>query len=147
MNNLLDAYKVYLASNFSLYLKTHNAHFNVTGMFFPQLHDLFKTQYEDLWNAFDEIGENIRKLDGFAPASLEEYKKLSVIDDLIGVYNAKAYIERLLLDHERMIVVIDKVFALAEADGMQAQMDFLAGRLDQHAKHRWMLKALLNSVG
>ena len=146
MNNLIDAYKVYMASNFALYLKTHNAHFNVTGMFFPQLHALFKDQYEDLLAAFDEIGENIRKLDAFAPASLGEYRKLSIIDDLDGVQNAKNYIERLLLDHERMIVVIDKVFSLAEADNKQAQMNFLADRLDMHAKHRWMLKTLLNSV-
>lgn len=143
---LVEAYKVYLASNFALYLKTHNAHLNVTGMFFPQLHQLFKEQYEDLHAAFDEIGENIRKLDAFAPAGLEEYLRLSVIDDLKGVLDAKGYIERLLMDHERMIALIDKVFALAEAENKQAQMDFLSSRLDQHAKHRWMLRTLLNPL-
>lgn len=146
MNNLIDGYKVYMASNFALYLKTHNAHFNVTGMFFPQLHQIFKEQYEDLWGAFDEIGENIRKLDVFAPAGLSEFKRLSLIDDFDGVLDAKGYLERLMLDHERMIVVIDKVFAMAEADNKQAHMDFLAGRLDMHAKHRWMLKSMLSPI-
>lgn len=147
MNNLIDAYKAYLASNFALYLKTHNAHFNVTGMFFPQLHDLFKDQYEDLWAAYDRIGENIRKLDVFTPASLGEYSKLSVIDDQDGVLSAKDYVERLLKDHERMMVLINIAFKLAEADNRQADMNFFADRLDVHGKHRWMLKTLLNSVG
>lgn len=146
MNTLIDAYKIYLASNFALYLKTHNAHFNVTGMFFPQLHDLFKEQYEDLWDAYDSIGENIRKLDSFTPASLGEYAMLSVVEDQTSVLSAKSYVERLMLDHERMMSLIDKVFALAEADNKQDHMDFLAGRLDQHSKHRWMLKTLLTSV-
>jgi starvation-inducible DNA-binding protein len=147
MNNLLDAYKVYLASNFSLYLKTHNAHFNVTGMFFPQLHQLFKDQYEDLWDAYDTIGENIRKLDAFTPASLGEYKNLSVIDDQDGVLSAKEYVERLFKDHERIMVLLNMIFKLAEADNRQADMNFFADRLDVHAKHRWMLKTLLHSVG
>lgn len=147
MNNLVDGYKVFLASNFTLYLKTHNAHFNVTGMFFPQLHDLFKTQYDDMWAAFDQIGENIRKLDAFTPATLVEFKKFSVVDDFDSVLGAKEYVERLYLDHERMIILLDRVFKLAEGDNKQADMDFIAGRMDMHAKHRWMLKTLLNSVG
>ena len=146
MNNLIDGYKVYLASNFALYLKTHNAHFNVTGMFFPQLHELFKEQYEDLFGAYDTIGENIRKLDAFTPASLGEYRKLSVIDDQDGVLSAKDYVDRLLKDHERIMVLINMVFKLAEADNRQADMNFFADRLDVHGKHRWMLKTLLHSV-
>jgi len=146
MNNLIDGYKVYLASDFALYLKTHNAHFNVTGMFFPQLHTLFKEQYEDLWDAFDAIGENIRKLDVFTPCGLGEYKRLSIVDDINGVLDAKGYVERLMLDHERMMVIIDKVFTLAESENKQADMNFLADRLDKHSKHRWMLKTLLSGV-
>lgn len=146
MNNLIDGYKVYIASNFALYLKTHCAHFNVTGMFFPQLHQLFKDQYEDLWEAYDTIGENMRKLDVFTPASLGDYKKTSVIDDFESVLGAKEYVERLYMDHERMIILLDRVFKLAEADNRQADMNFFADRLDVHGKHRWMLKTLLNGV-
>lgn len=147
METLIDGYRVYLASNFALYLKTHGAHWNVTGMFFPQLHELFQKQYEDLWETTDTIAENIRKLDMFAPASLGEYKNLSVVDDQDGVLAPKAYIDRLLKDHERMLVLIQKVFDLAEAENRQADMNFLAERLDMHGKHRWFLRSLLHSVG
>jgi len=146
MDTLVNGYKVYIASNFALYTKTHGAHFNVTGMFFPQLHKLFKDQYEDLWDAHDTIGENIRKLDAFTPAGLSIYSKNSIIDDVDGVMSASGYVERLFMDHERMIVLINKVFHLAEADDKQDHMNFLAERLDAHGKHRWMLKTLLHSI-
>jgi starvation-inducible DNA-binding protein len=146
MNTLVDAYKVYLSTNFSLYVKTHGAHFNVTGMFFPQLHELFQNQYEDLIEAHDSIGENIRKLDAFTPASLGEYRKLSAVDDQEGVTSATDYVERLLMDHERIIAIIRIVFNLAAAEDRQDHMNFLADRLDKHGKHRWMLKTLLSSV-
>lgn len=146
MLNLVDGYKILLASNFALYLKTHNAHFNVTGMFFPQLHALFEDQYKDLWKAFDRIGENIRKLDCFTPASLNEYCRYSLIDDQIEILDATGYVQRLLLDHERMIQLLSRVFKLAEAQNLQDHMNFLAERMDAHAKMRWMLKTLINSV-
>jgi len=146
MRNLVDGYKVLIASNFALYLKTHLAHFNVTGMFFPQLHELFKTQYEDLFEAYDAIGENMRKLDAFTPASLTEYLKYTVIADQIEVLDATGYVNRLLLDHERMITLLNKVFKLAEAEDRQDHMNFIAERLDAHAKQRWMLRTLVNSV-
>jgi starvation-inducible DNA-binding protein len=146
MHNLVDGYKVLIASNFALYLKTHNAHFNVTGMFFPQLHELFKTQYEDLFEAYDSIGENMRKLDAFTPASLTEYLRYTVIADQIEVLDATGYVNRLLLDHERMIALLNKVFKLAEAEDRQDHMNFIAERLDAHSKQRWMLKTLVNSV-
>lgn len=146
MNCLIDGYKVYIASNFALYVKTHGAHFNVTGMFFESLHKLFNDQYDNLIAAHDDIGENMRKLDAFTPASLGEYMKYSVIMDQVEVLDASGYINRLLLDHERMIVLINKVFKLAEAEDKQDHMNFLAERLDAHSKMRWMLKSLVNGV-
>lgn len=146
MNNIIEAYKVYVASNFALYLKTHGAHFNVSGPNFPQLHTLFQSQYEDLWQAYDAIGENIRKLDAFTPAGLKDYAKLSVIDDVNGILSADGYIDRLLMDHERMLVLIHKVFDFAEEQNLQDHMNFLAERLDKHSKHRWMLKTMLHPV-
>lgn len=146
MNNLIQGYQILIASNFALYVKTHGAHFNVTGMFFHSLHDMFKTQYEELWSAHDEIGENIRKLDAFTPASLIEYSKFSVIDDCVGILGATEYVSRLMLDHDRMIALLNKVFKLAEAENRQDHMDFIAGRISAHSKQRWMLKASLESV-
>lgn len=146
MNKLINGYKVYLASNFALYLKTHNAHWNVTGMWFTQLHELFGTQYEELWTATDAIAENIRKLDAAAPGSLAEFERRSVVADLVGVKTAEEYIQLLLADHERMILLINRVFALAAAEHLQDHMDFLAGRLDAHSKHRWFLRSLLGNA-
>lgn len=146
MNNLVDGYKVLLASNFTLYVKTHGAHFNVTGMFFESLHKMFKDQYEDLFEAHDAIGENMRKLDAFTPASLQEYAKWTIIDDNCGVLGSSEYVQRLYMDHDRMIVLLNKVFKLAEAENRQDHMNFIAERLDAHAKMRWMLKASSESV-
>ena len=91
--NLVDGMKVFLASNFTLYLKTHGAHLNVTGMFFQSLHALFEEQYTDLQEQTDAIAEKIRELDHFAPASLAAYQKTTVIDDFDGVMDAKGYLE------------------------------------------------------
>jgi len=146
MQNLVDGYKVLIASNFALYTKTHGAHFNITGMFFQSLHELFKEQYENLWAAHDDIGENIRKLDAFTPAGLAVYLKHSIIDDCDCVLDASVYITRLLQDHDRMIVLLNRVFKLAELENRQDHMNFIAERLDAHGKMRWMLKSLISSV-
>jgi starvation-inducible DNA-binding protein len=142
---LVDGMKVFLASNFTLYLKTHGAHWNVTGMFFQSLHALFEEQYTDLQEQVDAIAEKIRELDHFAPASLQEYQNNSIIDDQIGVLDAKGYLERLLMDNERMIMFLNKLFGIAQSANNQAIMNYIAERLDQHAKNRWKLRTSLNS--
>lgn len=144
--DLINGMRVFLASNFSLYLKTHGAHWNVTGMFFPQLHDLFGKQYQDLWDQVDIIAEKIRELDAFAPANMDELARLSVIEQLEGVMDAKGYVERLLMDHERMIMFLNKLFLVAEEANHQAIMNYIAERLDAHAKMRWMLRTLVNPL-
>lgn len=144
--DLINGMRVFLASNFSLYLKTHGAHWNVTGMFFPQLHDLFGKQYQDLWDQVDIIAEKIRELDAFAPANMDELARLSVIEQLEGVLDAKGYVERLLMDHERMIMFLNKLFLVAEDANHQAIMNYIAERLDAHAKMRWMLRTLVNPL-
>lgn len=144
--DLINGMRVFLASNFSLYLKTHGAHWNVTGMFFPQLHDLFGKQYQDLWDQVDIIAEKIRELDAFAPANMDELARLSVIEQLEGVLDAKGYVERLLMDHERMIMFLNKLFIVAEEANHQAIMNYIAERLDAHAKMRWMLRTLVNPL-
>ena len=142
---LVDGMKVFLASNFTLYLKTHGAHWNVTGMFFQSLHALFEEQYTDLQEQVDTIAEKICELDHFAPASLQEYQNNSIIDDQIGVLDAKGYLERLLMDNERMIMFLNKLFGIAQSANNQAIMNYIAERLDQHAKNRWKLRTSLNS--
>jgi len=144
MNTLVDGLRVLLASNFVLYLKTHAAHWNVRGMFFYELHKLFEKQYEDLWENVDSIAEKIRELDSFATITPEEQQRISIIDPDQSPTEGKDYILILLRDHERMIMLLEKVFALAEAENNQAVMNYLADRLDAHAKMRWFLKASAN---
>lgn len=146
MQTLVDGYKVVLASNFALYMKTHQAHFNVTGMFFHPLHKFFKDQYEDLFEAHDEIGEKMRMLDAFTPQSFGIYSKFSVIDDCDCVMDAKGYLVRLLQDHDRMICLLNRVFKIAESENRQDHMNFIAERLDAHGKMRWMIKSTLESL-
>ena len=144
--DLVDGMKVFLASDFTLYLKTHEAHFNVTGMFFPELHKLFQKQYEDLWENFDTIAEKIRELDHFVPLNMRSFGTLSIIDEFENVLDAQGMIERLMLDHERMTVFLNKLFKIATAADNQAIMNYIADRLDAHAKMRWMLRTMLNPV-
>jgi len=144
--DLVDGMKVFLASDFTLYLKTHEAHFNVTGMFFPELHKLFQKQYEDLWENFDTIAEKIRELDHFVPLNMRSFGTLSIIDEFDTVLDAQGMIERLMLDHERMTIFLNKLFKIASAADNQAIMNYIADRLDAHAKMRWMLRTMLNPV-
>ena len=143
--DLVNGMKVFLSSNFTLYLKTHGEHWNVTGMFFQSLHTLFQEQYEDLFDQVDTIAEKIRELDHFTPASLSAYQSMSIIEDQDEVLSAKGYLERLLMDNERMIVFLNKLFGIAQAENNQAIMNYIAERLDAHAKARWKLRTTLNS--
>jgi starvation-inducible DNA-binding protein len=141
MDNLVNGLRVLLASNFVLYAKTHAAHWNVTGMFFSQLHKLFEDQYNDLWENVDTIAEKIRELDGNPTITPQDQLSLSIIDSSQGLLDATGYIKTLLMDHNRMTILLNRVFPLAEAENNQAIMNYLAERLDAHAKMTWFLKA------
>lgn len=144
MNTLVDGLRVYLASNFVLYLKTHAAHWNVRGMFFFELHKMFGEQYQDMWNVVDEIAEKIRQLDADVTLTPQEQQMLSIIDADQAIMDGSGYCKVLLSDHNRMIMLLNKVFALAEAENNQAVMDFISARLDAHAKMRWFLKSTID---
>lgn len=141
MKTLLDGLRVLLATNFVLYLKTHAAHWNVKGMFFFELHKLFEDQYNDLWNNVDTIAEKIRELDATVTLTPQEQISLSMIDSSQDILDSKEYIITFIKDHEKMIFLLNKVFDLAEQENNQAVMNYLADRLDAHAKMRWFLKA------
>jgi starvation-inducible DNA-binding protein len=144
MDNLVNGLKVLLASNFVLYLKTHAAHWNVKGMFFKELHELFGDQYQDLWDNVDIIAEKIRMLDSDVTLTPNEQLSMTVIEPNQLIQDGVGYCKTLFNDHNRMIMLLNKVFALAEAEGNQAVMNYLADRLDVHAKHRWFLKATID---
>lgn len=144
MDNLVDGLRVLLASNFVLYLKTHAAHWNVRGMFFLELHKMFEDQYNDLWENVDTIAEKVRELDALITLTPQEQMSLSVIDPEQTIRDGVGYIRVLLNDHNRMIMLLNKVFVLAQAENNQAVMNYLADRLDAHAKMRWFLKAMVD---
>ena len=147
MNNLIDGLRVYLASNFVLYAKTHAAHWNVKGMFFLELHKLFEEQYTELWNNVDTIAEKIRQLDADVTITPADQQNLSIIEPIQTIQDAKGYVGTLYVDHNRMIMFLDKLFKIAEAEQNQAVMNYIADRLDVHHKTRWFLKATLDRVG
>ena len=143
MDRLQNALKIALASEFSFYLKAHNYHWNVTGPMFPQLHDLFGKIYEEVYGSIDQFAEEIRALGTFGPASYTKFSMLSQIDDETDLPDAQSMISELLSDSERMVKILKLSFDLATSDGQEGLADFLAGRMDAHKKHSWMLRSTL----
>ena len=132
-----------LADSYTLYLKTHNFHWNVTGPMFQTLHLMFQTQYTELWNNIDLIAERIRSLDAPAPGTYEEFSKLASIRETTGVPKAQEMIRILLEGHEAVTRTARQVFPAAEKGGDQPTMDLLTQRMEVHEKTAWMLRSLL----
>ena len=132
-----------LASSYTLYLKTHNYHWNVTGPMFTTLHTLFETQYTEMALAVDEIAERIRALDAYAPGSYSAFVELSVVKEEKGHPDAKDMIRNLLADQEKIAEVARRVIAAAEAAVDQASADLGTRRIQIHEKHAWMLRSHL----
>lgn len=132
-----------LADTYSLYLKTHNFHWNVTGPMFQTLHLMFETQYNELWLATDLIAERIRSLGHFAPATYSEFGKLSTIKEPVGVPKARDMIKQLVEGHEAVTRTARSLFPAAEKAGDEASADLLTQRIQLHEKTAWMLRSLL----
>jgi starvation-inducible DNA-binding protein len=140
---VIDALSVLLASSYTLYLKTQNYHWNVTGPMFTTLHTLFETNYTELAAAVDEIAERIRALGAFAPGSFSAFNELSAVKEDIGRPDAKEMIRVLVADQEVIADSARRVIAAAEDAGDQASADLATRRLDVHAKTAWMLRSHL----
>ncbi|NYT57808.1 DNA starvation/stationary phase protection protein [Alcaligenaceae bacterium] len=132
-----------LADSYTLYLMTHNFHWNVTGPLFNTLHLMFMTQYTEEWQALDSIAERIRALGHFAPGTYAEYAKLSSISESSSVPDAETMIKLLVKGNESVAKTARA--ALKKADGVDDQptADLLTQRLDVHEKNAWMLRSLL----
>jgi starvation-inducible DNA-binding protein len=142
MDELKQALKVTHASSIAFYMKAHNFHFNVEGPLFPQLHDiLFKGIYEDLYGAVDQFGEEIRALGSYTPMSPARIAELSIIDEPQIPTPAMEMIQILAQDNQAILEVLKSVFEIANSNNEQGLADFIAGRLDAHKKHAWMLRA------
>jgi starvation-inducible DNA-binding protein len=135
-----------LADTYTLYLTTHNFHWNVTGPQFNTLHSMFMTQYTELWNAVDPIAERIRSLGFTAPGSYAQFAALSSLDDAPATPpKATDMIKRLMKGHEAVARTAREVFPLASDANDQPTADLLTQRLDIHEKTAWMLRSLLES--
>ncbi len=133
-----------LADTYTLYLTTHNFHWNVTGPMFNTLHTMFMTQYTELWNAVDPIAERIRALGHFAPGSYQQFSKLTSLPDVAATPpKATGMIEILVKGHEAVARTARATFALASEADDQPTADLLTQRLDIHEKTAWMLRSLL----
>lgn len=134
-----------LADTYSLYLKTHNFHWNVTGPMFQTLHLMFETQYNELALAVDLVAERIRALGFPAPGTYREFGQLTSIQESSGVPSAEEMIRQLVLGQETVARTAREVFPIADAANDQPTADLLTQRMQIHEKNAWMLRSLLES--
>ena len=140
---IADGLAKVLADTYTLYLKTHNLHWNVTGPMFNTLHLMFEAQYNELALAVDLVAERIRALGFPAPGSYSAYAKLSSIEEADGVPAAEDMIAQLVKGHEAVARTARGVFRAAEKASDQPTADLLTQRMQVHEKTAWMLRALL----
>ncbi len=140
---IAEGLSILLADTYTLYLKTHNFHWNVTGPMVQTLHLMFETQYTELSLAVDLIAERIRAWEDHAPGAYEEFGKLTSVKEAVGVPKAQEMIRQLLESHDTVIQTARRAFPAAERASDQATMDLLTQRLQTHEKTSWMLRSLL----
>ena len=134
----------FLSDSFTLYLRTHNFHWNVTGPMFNSLHAMFMVQYTELWNAVDPIAERIRSLGHVAPGSYAEFGKLATVPDAPAKPpKALAMVRVLVEGHEAVARTARSLFPLADKASDEPTADLLTQRLTVHEQAAWMLRSLL----
>lgn len=134
-----------LADTYSLYLKTHNFHWNVTGPMFQTLHDMFEQQYTELATAVDDVAERIRALGFRAPGSYRDFAELSTVKDAEGTPSAQDMVKELVEGNEAVVRTSRSIFDAAEGAKDEATVDLLTQRIQRHEKTAWMLRSLLEA--
>jgi starvation-inducible DNA-binding protein len=134
-----------LADSYTLYLKTHNYHWNVTGPMFNTLHLMFEQQYTELALAVDLIAERIRALGHPAPGSYKAYGRLTDIEEEDGLPTAEQMIQRLVDGQETVVRTARKLFPVVDKAGDEPTADLLTQRMQIHEKYAWMLRSLLEA--
>ena len=140
-----DELSAFLADSYTLYLKTHQFHWNVTGPMFNTLHAMFMTQYTEEWTALDEIAERIRAIGFLAPGSYAEFVRLSSIKEEPSTEGSdwRGMVRQLVTGNEAVCRTARKVIKVAEAAGDDPSVDLATQRLQVHEKNAWMLRSLL----
>ncbi|MEM7758869.1 MAG: Dps family protein [Cyanobacteria bacterium P01_A01_bin.40] len=142
-HQIADGLSRLLADTYTVYLKTHNFHWNVTGPMFNTLHQMFETQYNELAIAVDDIAERIRALGFPAPATYSQYAQLTSITEPDDLLNAKEMIQQLVKDQETIVCTARSIFPLADEANDEPTADLLTQRMQLHEKTAWMLRSLL----
>jgi starvation-inducible DNA-binding protein len=142
-SRIADSLARVLADTYTLYLETHNYHWNVTGPMFQTLHLMFEQQYNELALAVDLVAERIRALGFPAPGTYKQFAALSAIEEHEGVPKALDMVRRLVQGHETAARTARRAFTLAEEANDQPSCDLLTQRMQTHEKTAWMLRSLL----
>lgn len=142
MEQLIEQLKVILGTNFALYLKSHNYHWNIEGSDFPQYHDFLNTFYTEVFAQNDPIAEHIRYLDSYAPGSFSRFLELSAVEEAITVPDANTMFITLKTDNDKYIMQLRAGIVLAEQADEPALGNFLQELLGAHQKKAWMLRSI-----
>jgi starvation-inducible DNA-binding protein len=140
---IADGLSKFLADSYTLYLMTHNFHWNVTGPQFNALHNMFMTQYTEQWTALDMIAERIRALGHPAPGTYKEFVKLSSIKEVEGKPKAMEMVRHLVHAQEATAKTARSLFPIIEKANDQPSADLITQRIDIHEKTAWMLRSML----
>lgn len=144
---LADTLKTLLATSYAFLIKAQNFHWNVEGPDFPQYHEFLGNLYNEVWeNAIDQTAELIRQLDSYTPGSIARFSELNQISDQTKIPRAELMIAELYEDNTRILSMWKEAFHVAEDADEQGIADFIAGRIDAHAKHGWMLRSILKKA-
>jgi starvation-inducible DNA-binding protein len=148
MNELTTAIKVLLANATVMYYKTHQFHWNVEGIEFTQYHTFFEDIYTDVYNSVDPTAELLRKLDDYAPVSIDElYKYKTLEEETTRVVLLSDILAKLIEANEEVLRSLNKVFTIANDNKQQGICNFIADRIDTHQKHGWFLRVSAKKIG
>lgn len=143
MDILIEIMRKVLADAYAFQLKANNYHWNVEGPNFPQYHKFLGKLYEEVFESTDAIAEQIRALDAYAPGSFTRFLELTNIQCETTIPSGVEMMNRLLEDNEKVLETLGVAFKLAEEFDQQGLADYIAGRIDAHKKHGWMLKSII----
>jgi starvation-inducible DNA-binding protein len=144
METLIQQLKVILGTNFALYLKSHNYHWNIEGSNFPQYHSFLDGFYNDVWAQTDDIAEHLRRLNAYAPGSMQRFLELADIDEAVdSIPSAMVMMQHLKEDNDRYIVHLRAGIVAANQADEPAIGNFLQDLLGAHQKKAWMLRSII----
>lgn len=146
MDELIQKLNKLLASSFTMYLKTHQFHWNVEGQDFHQYHEFFGNLYQEIHGSVDTTAEQIRALGGYAKGSLAEYKELSTVRDQVTIPAIQEMLAILGRDNAAVIAILNEVHDAATAQKEYGLINYIEGRIDTHKKHGWMLRASMKKI-